>query len=207
MELTWLHGARASADFPWSWQNDVAAGGGVLNALASHAVDLLTWLADSAVAAVDDSRVAILVPRRRDSQGALKEVTAEDWAMAQLRLVNGATAGLEVSNCIPDGQGMSITVTGEKGRLSCGQRPPFRAEDAFLVLEKPGKAAFPLPKPAPPGNAGVDTRLLAVRTLGWHFLEEIAGRNTDIPDFGAGLGMRRILDRLQQGPCARGKIE
>lgn len=198
--LSWLHGARAAADFPWSWQNNAAMGGGILNALASHVIDLFGWLTGSAVASVDASEAAILVPQRRDAQGVLRDVTAEDWARAQMRLANGAQARLEVSNCVPGGQGMKIIVIGEKGRLTCGQRPPFRPEDAFLSLEKPGAAAFSLPIPAPAGNAGVDTRLLAVRALDQDFVDAVSGNPSGLPHFRDGLAMRKILSAIQ-GAC------
>jgi predicted dehydrogenase len=204
VELKWLHPGRASPSVPWSWQNDAAAGGGMINALASHVVDLFAWLAGSAVGRVVSSRSAILVPYRPDAGGVSRAVTAEDWAQGDLRLKNGVSATFEISNSIPDGQGMEIVAIGEKGRFRCCQRPPFRPQDATLQFEPPQGAVFPLPIPGHAGNAGADMRLAAVRLLAEAFLKGVRRLPSDVPDFQAGLSMRKILDELQQGARVSG---
>ena len=199
LELKWLHPGRASPAFPWSWQNDAAAGGGIINSLASHVVDLLAWLANSTVAKVESSRAAILIANRLGPDGVSRPVTAEDWVQAKLRLENGLAASFEISNCIPDGQGMEIVAIGEKGRFRCYQRPPFRPEDAGLHFEIEKGPGFQLPIPEHAGNAGADMRRAAVRLLAEAFLKGVRGLPSDAPDFQAGLTMRKILDELQQG--------
>ncbi|HSL81756.1 MAG TPA: Gfo/Idh/MocA family oxidoreductase [Thermoanaerobaculia bacterium] len=80
---------RLDPDIPFDWWSERAKGGGYWGALGSHYVDLLHWL----VAAAGRYRIAAasaslqpLIPERRDADGLLRPVTADEEAMVRLRL-------------------------------------------------------------------------------------------------------------------------
>lgn len=200
ISLSWLTAGRADPGLPWSWQNDAAQGGGVVNAFASHAVDLLSWLSGLAIERVERAVTAIVVDRRPDGAGELRPVTAEDQVEADLVLAEGATARLSICNCRADGNGMVIRVDGEDGILMAGQRPPFRAEDAWLHLEQDGvRRGLPFPA-ATVVPAGFDGRFAPVRALVQRFVAALRGKDApDLPLFVDGLAARRILDALTSG--------
>ncbi len=198
VELSWQSAGRADPATPWSWQNDREAGGGVVNAFASHALDLVQWLAGAPIAAVGRAERQIVIAHRPHGNGR-RAVTAEDRVGAELALEHGITAGLDICNCRRDGDGMRITVHGESGTLTSHQRPPFRPQDAQVILEPGGALPIPLPAGWPEG----DSRLGAAIGLSCALVAAITGDGTpDYPDFNAGQSVRRVLDTLLAAPCA-----
>lgn len=202
ISIDWFTAGRADPSVAWSWQNDSRAGGGVINAFASHGLDLMSWLSGAALGAVGAVRTHIVVPERPDTEGRKRPVTAEDWLEAELALAGGIAARLAVSNCRPGGDGMTVRVTGALGSLTCRQRPPFRPEDASLVFEErdvpPLSLAWPLPR-VPSG----DSRLIAAGGLAQAFAAAIRGEAVDYPDFAAGSMTRHVLDILRQFPLSQ----
>jgi predicted dehydrogenase len=86
--------SRASAERPWNWWSDEHAGGGVLGAIGSHAIDGLHWMLGTQVSRVF-CQLATHVSERPDAQtGALLPVTTDDEANLLLRFNDGElTAG------------------------------------------------------------------------------------------------------------------
>lgn len=126
IDFGWITAGRADASRPWAWQHDAALGGGVCYAFMPHVIDLLSWLSGREITRVV-ARTAVLVAKRPDTDGALRDVTAEDLVDALVELEGGVIANVRVTNCQHGGEGMRIELQGEKGVLRLMHRPPFSA--------------------------------------------------------------------------------
>src|SRR5919202_1619506 len=98
--------SRAVADRAWDWWSDEHAGGGVLGAIGSHAVDALRWLLDAEVSAVCAQLTTHVRERNDESTGALRRVTTDDEAnlllnFADSELTAGATGAVSLSMVEP----------------------------------------------------------------------------------------------------------
>ena len=115
VHLDRLGGERLEADRPWDWWCDAERGGGMLNALGSHLIDLARWLVGRIEALTAQLQIGQLY--RRDAEGAVRQVTADEHAHLLLRFANGAQGSITVSGLTPGGWGMSILVVGTEGAL------------------------------------------------------------------------------------------
>ena len=125
---------RAAAEQKWDWWSDAAAGGGILGAIGSHAVDALRWLAQGEFGAVS-CRLATHVPERADAKtDEPRRVTSDDEANLLLRFapsefVSGtATAALSLSAVEPGAPEHRVEIFGERGALRVEGSRLWRAE-------------------------------------------------------------------------------
>lgn len=109
-------GRPQASDAPWSWWFDAARGGGILGAVGSHLIDLCRFWIGAEVAHVA-GLVETFVHERRDDDGALRPVTADDYATAILRMATGAVATLTLSTVAHHGPGHYAQVTGSAGTI------------------------------------------------------------------------------------------
>jgi predicted dehydrogenase len=109
-------GRPQASDAPWNWWFDAARGGGILGAVGSHLIDLCRFWIGAEVAHVA-GLVETFVHERRDEDGALHPVTADDYATAILRMATGAVATLTLSTVAHHGPGHYAQVTGSAGTI------------------------------------------------------------------------------------------
>jgi predicted dehydrogenase len=114
-QLDRLGSERLNLDLPWNWWCDVDQGGGMLNALGSHQLDLARWMVGRIEALTAQLQIGHLY--RTDIDGSVRQVTADDHAQLLLRFDNGAQGSITVSGLTPGGWGMSILVVGTDGAL------------------------------------------------------------------------------------------
>lgn len=110
-----LGSERLNPDVAWSWWSDVEQGGGILNALGSHLLDLARWMVGRIDALTAQLQIGHLF--RTDAAGVVRPVTADDHAQILLRFANGVQGSITVSGLTPRGWGMSITAVGTDGAL------------------------------------------------------------------------------------------
>ena len=120
--FTFRADSRADAARTWDWWSDEGAGGGVLGAIGSHAVDALRWLLGAEVAAVCAQLATHVTERTDEAQGALRRVTTDDEANLLVRftdseLTAGATGALSLSMVEPGRPEHRIEFYGERGAL------------------------------------------------------------------------------------------
>jgi predicted dehydrogenase len=114
--------SRASAERPWNWWSDEKAGGGVLGAIGSHAIDGLHSMLGASVASVF-CQLATHVPQRPDKEsGAMRPVTTDDEANLVLRfkdgeLTTGATGTVSMSMAEAGRAEHCLEVYGSEGAL------------------------------------------------------------------------------------------
>jgi predicted dehydrogenase len=115
VDLDRLGGERLNPNLPWDWWCDIDQGGGMLNALGSHLLDLARWMVGRIEALTAQLQIGHLY--RTDSGGSVRQVTADDHAQLLLRFANGAQGSITVSGLTPGGWGMSILAVGTDGAL------------------------------------------------------------------------------------------
>jgi len=91
----YYHAGSIDPKKPIGWKQEAAAGGGVINDLASHVVDVMECLVGPIAAVRAESQ--ILYPQRPDAGGKLVRVEAEDAVTIQLRLRDGGMGLIEAS--------------------------------------------------------------------------------------------------------------
>jgi predicted dehydrogenase len=115
-------GARSDARRAWDWWSDREAGGGILGAIGSHAVDALEWLTGARVSHVSAS-LSTHVDERPDAEtGAPRSVTTDDEAMMLLHFADGGGAaratGLVSLSVVEMGRSEhAVEVFGSEGAL------------------------------------------------------------------------------------------
>jgi predicted dehydrogenase len=114
---------RAAADHKWDWWSDAGAGGGVLGAIGSHAVDALRWLVRGEFAEVS-CRLATHVAERPDAAtNEARPVTSDDEANLLLRFApsefvsESATAAVSLSAVEAGEPEHRVEIFGERGAL------------------------------------------------------------------------------------------
>jgi predicted dehydrogenase len=115
VHLDRLGSERLDPNRAWDWWSDLEQGGGVLNALGSHLLDLARWMIGRIEALTAQLQIGHLY--RTDAEGVVRQVTADDHAQLLLRFANGAQGSITASGLTPGGWGMSITVVGTEGAL------------------------------------------------------------------------------------------
>ncbi len=195
IDVTWLTGGRADPDRPWSWQHDRESGGGVIDALSSHVVDYLEWVANPISRVFAQSQ--ILIRSRRDGEGNQRRVTAEDSVDLMCLLSDGVVATAAISNCHRADLGHRIEVYGKDGRLVFIHQPPFAPSNASLVADtKAGRREIDLSTPV---GASADSRSARFQELASRFVDAISGKvGGELPSFQDGLRVRRVLDAVRQ---------
>ncbi len=85
VNFTLAAGFRHSSLRPWNWWSQLLAGGGLLGALGSHAIDALRWLLGDVTAVT--STLATLVGERKDPKtGELRANETDDYCSFLLRI-------------------------------------------------------------------------------------------------------------------------
>lgn len=69
--------SRGTDDIPWNWWSDIESGGGALGAIGSHAIDGFNWFLDTEITDIF-CLLKTNVKERKDSNGTLRSVTADD---------------------------------------------------------------------------------------------------------------------------------
>lgn len=105
---------QADVDGPWTWWSDAAQGGGLLQALGSHQIDLLRyWLGDFVRT---EGTVDTYVKERSSDRGP-KRVTSDDFTAFLLRFTSGAVATVVLTSVAARDEGTRFEIWGDEGTL------------------------------------------------------------------------------------------
>jgi len=88
----YYHSGSLDPKKPMGWKQEAAAGGGVINDLASHVVDIVDWLIGPLAEVQAETRP--LYPQRPDRQGRNVTVEAEDAVNILARLCAGGIGSI-----------------------------------------------------------------------------------------------------------------
>lgn len=125
IKQTFRNASRGTQDVGWNWWSDSAAGGGVLGALGSHAVDTVRWLLGTEIAAVF-GLLKTNVRERLDETGRPRRVTSDDEAnlifrLADSNLTRDATGTIALSVVEAGKYDLNCRVFGDRGSLVIGE--------------------------------------------------------------------------------------
>jgi len=109
-------GRPQASDAPWNWWFDASRGGGILGAVGSHLIDLFRFWSGSEITHVA-GLVETFRKQRKDETGAIRPVTADDFATCVLQTGSGAVATITLSAVAHHGPGHLGQVTGSEGTL------------------------------------------------------------------------------------------
>lgn len=120
--LVFRSDSRADATRAWDWWSDLKAGGGVLGAIGSHAVDALHWLLDARTTHVAASLATHVRERPDAATGEMRAVTTDDEVTLLLNFADGettetATAVVSLSVVEAGRAEHRVEVFGETGAL------------------------------------------------------------------------------------------
>lgn len=121
--FSYLHSGSVSPGKPMGWKQKKEFGGGTLNDLGSHAIDLCCHLLGSFEQVSGISR--ILYPERPDGKGETEKVEAEDLVLINAKLKNGALGSIEASKTATGAQDeFRFEIYGTEGALRYNSMEP-----------------------------------------------------------------------------------
>ncbi|OJJ17300.1 hypothetical protein BKI52_31870 [marine bacterium AO1-C] len=113
IELEYRHNFGLDSTAPYGWQNDLSKGGGVLNTIADHLIDLSQWLLNDTITEVmADSMVLI---KERTDQHQLTQQATGDQHVQLLYTFGRQTKGRILTTALSAYQGIDVIVHGSKG--------------------------------------------------------------------------------------------
>ncbi|HEX8474214.1 MAG TPA: Gfo/Idh/MocA family oxidoreductase [Pyrinomonadaceae bacterium] len=121
-KFTFRADSRADAKRAWDWWSSAEAGGGVLGAIGSHAVDSLRWFIGAEVSEVCGSLATHVKQRPDRESGEMRAVTTDDEANFLLRfadseLTEDVTAAVSLSVVEPGRSVHRVEIFGSHGAL------------------------------------------------------------------------------------------
>lgn len=203
---SYLHASLVDADRPLSWRQRPDAGGGTLNDMGSHLLDMIQFLLGPVAGVMADSQVQI--PQRKDpATGELDHVVGDDQTAMLVRMHDGALGTADVSKLASGVHDeLRVEIHGQRGALrfnladpnhvafydATEPDEPMGGERGFKKLETIGR--YP-----PPAGAMLPGKL----NIGWinahiasvyHFVVAIAGQAKPHPDFHEAAALQDVLD-------------
>ncbi len=114
-EVRYSSPARGDRSREWNWWSDARRGGGIWGAVGSHFADALRYFGMEFEAAQALMRTTI---EERPFEGAMREVTVDDWTSVHFRMRGGAVVSMAFSAVSrgPD-ESSVMTIHGEEGAL------------------------------------------------------------------------------------------
>ncbi len=197
LDVTWLTSGRADPKRQWTWQHDAIQGGGVINAFASHAFDLLMWLSGQGIDSAK-SLSRVLISQRPDAEGRPRAVTAEDSFDAILELGKTINSSIRISNCIIQGTGFRLEAFGNEGSIRFEHLWPFTADQATLLI-RDQKGERPVDLSSAAGDQNGDSRILPTSNLISDYCAVIGGEPLDsrMPTFADGVEVQKVIDMVR----------
>jgi predicted dehydrogenase len=103
-------------DDPWTWANDLSRGGGALNLIGSHFIDLSQWIFGRIATVAATFQIANS-NRQLPASKSKKKVTADDRVELTLTFESGVEGSILVDTMAAHDRGISILTEGSSGNL------------------------------------------------------------------------------------------
>ena len=100
---------------PYSWKCDPSVGGGVVNMLGSHLIDLVTFVSKQQAKKVHGT-LNTFRPHTGNIQG-YRTITSDDFCCFQMQCTEGLSATITLNTHAPGQYQFEFSVTGSNGRL------------------------------------------------------------------------------------------
>ncbi|XP_066289988.1 glucose-fructose oxidoreductase domain-containing protein 1-like [Branchiostoma lanceolatum] len=99
----------------YNWMCDEVMGGGVLNTIGSHIVDVITYLTNQKAAKVQGTLKTFL--QQTEKIRGIRHITSDDFCSFQMQLEKGACATVTLNSHMPGRFLHEVLVVGKKGSL------------------------------------------------------------------------------------------
>lgn len=135
VELSYTHNLFPNPDYKYSWMNDKKSGGGQLQLMGTHLLDLVNHWLDFPKSEDISIKTSISIPKRPGRDGKSHKVTAEDTFTLNGRLGNTLI-------CVSNGtlgfgyKGLSFKIYGTRGFLIFDEERGLRASSEFGKMEQ-----------------------------------------------------------------------
>ena len=207
----YFHSGSVDPNKPMGWKQE--AGGGVINDLAGHIVDLVDWLVGPVVEVNAETR--ILYPERPNRNGEMVRVEAEDAVNILARLGDGGVGVIEASKIATGAlDELRVEIHGDRGALRFNIMEPSYLE-AFSLSDpdqpiggmrgwKRIETAQRYPKPAgwPGPKFAVGWLRSHVQCL-YNFVAAVAEGRQAEPDLSRGVRLQYILEMVRESARER----
>ncbi len=213
VKLDWLMSSRANASRPWNWYSQSEAGGGVIGALGTHAIDMLHWLCGPTLQV--SALLSTSIQARPDpSSGEPCDVSSEDVTLAQLTLGGNERpeipAQVSLTAIALQGRGCWLEIYGSNGSLLLGSDnqkdyvhgfglwaaaagEPLRSISADLDL------AFP--------TTWTDGRIAPVARLQGWWAESMRSGQPMLPGLAEGWASQKVCDKIRDSAISGQRLE
>lgn len=99
----------------YTWMCDENMGGGVLNMIGSHVIDIITFLTGQKAIKVRGMTKTFV--KQTEKIGGIRHVTSDDFCSIQMELSRGASASITLNTHVPGQFKQELLVIGSEGRL------------------------------------------------------------------------------------------
>ncbi len=209
----YLHSGSVDPNKPMGWKQLKSEGGGVLQDLGSHVVDLMDYLIGPFASVLTETR--ILYEKRPNQQGQIVPVEADDHFVMMVKLPSGALGLIEASKIATGAEDeLRFEIHGDRGALRFNLMDPnyleaydlrepegpiggqrgWRRIATVQRYEKPG--GFPGPK------FGIGWIRGHMHCL-YNFLNAVATGQPPQPSLERGLELRRMLAIAAESAASR----
>lgn len=209
----YLHSGSVDAGKPMGWKQEAEFGGGVINDLGSHVLDLADWLVGPFAEVMAESRV--LYPTRPVKSGRSVAVTAEDAVTMLVRRGDGACGVLEATK-IATGTNdeLRVEVHGDRGALRFNtMEPNFLEAYSLSDGESPMGGMrgwrridtvdrFPSPGGWPGPKFAVGWLRSHVQSL-YNFVSAVAAERPTRPDLSDGVRLQEMMEVVRESAGRR----
>ncbi len=132
INIKWIMGNRSDSNTPWSWYNSTKQGGGIINAIASHHIDLLLWYFGD-ITSVSTTARTLIKERIDDSTQTYRECDSPETAFLTFEFLNDAIGSIIVSGVTKHGPTQTIEIYGTEGRIFLHSKNPNDAIRGFTL--------------------------------------------------------------------------
>ncbi len=209
----YLHSGSVDAAKPMGWKQEAEFGGGVINDLGSHVLDLADWMVGPFEEVLAESRV--LYPTRPVKSGKAVAVTAEDAVTMLVRRGDGASGVLEATKIATGANDeLRMEIHGDRGALRFNTMEPNYLEAYSLSdAEMPMGGTrgwkridtvdrFPSPGGWPGPKFAVGWLRSHVQSL-YNFVSAVAAGKTTRPDLADGVRLQEMMEAVRESAAER----
>ena len=115
VQINYLSSTCFDSDRQWSWWMNLAKGGGQVNALGSHFIDLLQWWFGKIINV--NANLHTFNKTRLSSSGKSKEVTSDEYASINIEFESGEVGHILTSSVVNDDICFQLKIIGSKKTL------------------------------------------------------------------------------------------
>jgi predicted dehydrogenase len=198
---TFRNSSRGTSKTPWNWWSDINAGGGVLGAIGSHAIDGFRWFLDTEITDVF-CLLKTNVQQRVDQNGVEREVTSDDEAnmilkFADSTLTKNASGTVSLSVVEAGKYDFNSQIFGTKGSIIIGET----GEIYFAKMGDRDWQEVEVDFGDAPPNTKVGGWSRGFMNLASEIIAALQEGRTEIPyaaTFEDGLAVQKVLDAARQ---------